>query len=126
MNHYQKTIIFGQMRSNVLNDCKLSYFHGFSLIEILIATFVLTIGLLGITAIYINSFQKAKSSYWRTLAGSQLISIMEVMPILGNEFSSLQQDVERNLPHGEIILKGNTAKVCWRERKEQYCITNER
>lgn len=51
--------------------------HGFSLIEVLIAVFILTFGLLSIAGLYINTLKNIKNSYLSVLTTSQLSSIME-------------------------------------------------
>ncbi|MEI8054921.1 MAG: prepilin-type N-terminal cleavage/methylation domain-containing protein [bacterium] len=51
--------------------------YGFSLVEVLIAVFILTVGLLGIAGLYINSLKRTEDAYRRTLATSQLIVLME-------------------------------------------------
>lgn len=46
---------------------------GFSLLEVLIATFILAFGLLGIMGVCVHSFKSVGSSYQRTLDTSRII-----------------------------------------------------
>lgn len=53
------------------------YNRGFCLIEILIAIFILTFGLLGIAGLHISSLKRTETSYWRTLTTSQWMLMHE-------------------------------------------------
>lgn len=101
---------------------KLFYFHGFSLLEVLIATFILTFGLLGVTGIYIHSFKKMKNSYWHTLAISQLIAMTEQSQAFDRDSSSWKKDCEHLLPSGECKCETGKIEVCWRSEQKKQCL----
>ena len=82
---------------------------GFSLIEVLIAVFILTFGLLGIAGLYITSLKRTEDAYWRTLAISQFITMAE---------QRISINCEGLLPHGECKFETNKITVCW-DRKNK-------
>ncbi|CAL7963884.1 type IV pilus assembly protein PilV [Gammaproteobacteria bacterium] len=88
---------------------------GFSLIEILIAVFILAIGLLGVAGLYITSLKRTEDAYWRTLATSQLVSLMEQQKAGDNLKWS---ECENLLPHGECKIDTGKIKICW-DRKNK-------
>lgn len=49
------------------------FINGFSLLELLIAVFILTFSLFGMLGVYIQSFKNIESSYQRTLDISRKI-----------------------------------------------------
>lgn len=53
--------------------------RGFTLIEVLIALLVLTIGLVGMAALHLTSIQSAHSSYYRSVASSVALDFEERM-----------------------------------------------
>lgn len=53
--------------------------RGFTLIEVLIALLVLTIGLVGMAALHLTSIQSAHSSYYRSIASSVALDFEERM-----------------------------------------------
>lgn len=97
-------------------------FYGFSLLEVLIATFILVFGLLGIVSIYLSSFKRVEDSYWYTLANSQLMGIAEQQRAFGNGCTVWKQDCERLLPRGECRCENNRIKVCWQGKQKQSCV----
>ena len=46
----------------------MSAIHGFSLIEVMVALFVLAVGMLGISALQIQALQENNDNYWRAQA----------------------------------------------------------
>lgn len=95
---------------------------GFSLLEVLIATFILAVGLLGIIEIYMHSYKRMENSYWYTLANSQLVSMVEMSRVSGYDYSNLQRECELLLPHGECKFEAGVIKVCWRDREKNQCL----
>lgn len=63
--------------------------RGFTLIEVLIALLVLTIGLVGMAALHMTSIQSAHSSYYRSIASSVALDFEERMWQRGAEVLSL-------------------------------------
>lgn len=99
-------------------------FSGFSLLEVLISTFILTFGLLGIMGIYLNSFKRMEDSYWHTLATSQLIAAAEQQQTLDNDYFDWRKDCERLLPHGECKYENNRISVCWvNKQRNKQCLS---
>jgi hypothetical protein len=97
---------------------------GFSLLEVLIATFILTVGLLGVIGIYMHSYKRMENSCWYSLANSQLVSMLEMGRVSGYEYSSLQKECGLLLPHGECKLEAGVVKVCWQERQKKRCLSH--
>jgi len=94
---------------------QLSIALGFSLIEVLIAVFILTLGLLGVAGLYINSLKRTEDAYWRTLATSQLVALMEQQKAGVNLKWS---ECGNLLPHGECKIETGKIKICW-DRKNK-------
>ena len=95
---------------------------GFSLIEVLVAVFILAVGLLGVAGLYINSLKRTEDAYWRTLATSQLVALMEQQKAGDNLKLS---ECENLLPHGECKIEARKIKICWnRKNKEnsKHCL----
>lgn len=93
--------------------------RGFSLIEVLIAAFILTFGLLGIAALYINSLKQTENAYWRTLAISQWIVMTEQQKV--GDTKILDHNCSL-LPHGNCKYQENKPLVCWGKNNEQQCM----
>ncbi len=51
--------------------------YGFSLLEVLIATFVLACGLLEVIGVYIHSLKSTEESYRRTIIAAKIIEAHE-------------------------------------------------
>lgn len=90
--------------------------YGFSLIEVLIAAFILTFGLLGITGLYINSLKRTEDAHWHTFATSQWVTMTEQQKA-GD--TKLFDDDCSLLPHGECKYTANKAMVCWHKRDKK-------
>ncbi|HBY56158.1 MAG TPA: hypothetical protein DEG23_05040 [Coxiellaceae bacterium] len=99
-----------------------SHPSGFSLLEVLIATFILAFGLLGVTGIYIHSFKRMENSYWHTLAISQLSSMTEQFLVHDYECLVWSKDCRRLLPHGECDCKPDKIRVCWKGEQNKQCL----
>lgn len=56
------------------SNLKCGKIYGFSLLEVLIATFILAFGMLGIIELYASSLKKLQSSYKLTSVTSQKIA----------------------------------------------------
>lgn len=90
---------------------------GFSLVEVLIAMFILTFGLLGIAGLYIESLKRTEDAYWRTLATSQLIVMTEQQKTCENyTFNNTCSDL---LPHGECKYENGKISVCWNRKTKK-------
>ena len=66
--------------------------QGFSLLEVLVATFILSFGLLGMAELYFYSFRRVEESFRQTLEISKLVSTKEEYASL---FSSPQSSSEK-------------------------------
>ena len=86
--------------------------NGFSLIEVLIASFILTFGLLGITGLCISSLKRTEDAYWRTIATSQLMAMAELQ----------KNDCEDLLPHGECTYEAQKITICWDKKDGKQCL----
>ena len=101
----------------------MSKFNGFSLLEVLIATSIFSIVMLGIAGICLRSFKRSENLYWYTLASSQLISMRELCLV---DDRSLQDDCKVLLPDGECLSQDNLIKVCWKKVNDKECLSLEK
>jgi len=101
---------------------RLSYPRGFSLLELLIATFVLSFGLLGIVGVHIHSFQRVENIFWQTLAVAQLISMKEELQVTDKQCSVSNAECKRLLPQGECKCNHNAVHICWRKLQNKQCL----
>ena len=99
-----------------------SHSPGFSLLEVLIAIFILAFGLLGITGIYINSYKRMENSYWHTLAISELFALTEQSSVSDYNCLSWSKECERLLPQGECKCNAKEIKVCWKSEQKRQCL----
>jgi type IV pilus assembly protein PilV len=94
---------------------------GFSLIEVLIAVFILTVGLLGIAGLYINSFKRTEDAYWHALATSQLAILTEQQKAGVIDYSTWSKECEKLFPHGDCKYEAGKITICW-GRKNKKCM----
>lgn len=101
--------------------CKQSLGFGFSLVEVLIAIFILTFGLLGITSFYIRSMQLATNNYWQEVAISQAVFMVEKQRVFEQHNFQFDSKCRDLLPHGRCENGVDKVVVSWREQpNEQY------
>jgi prepilin-type N-terminal cleavage/methylation domain-containing protein len=96
--------------------------HGFSLLEVLIAIFILTFGLFGIAGLYISSFKRTEDAYWRVLATSQLAAMLERKKALDFNCLDWSKECENLLPHGKCQCEAGKVTVCWSGKHKKQCI----
>jgi type IV pilus assembly protein PilV len=96
--------------------------YGFSLIEVLIATFILTVGLLGIAGLYINSLKRTENAYWHTLATSQMIILAEQLKAGTIDYSTWSKECGKLLPHGECKYEDGKITICWDKNGIKRCL----
>lgn len=88
---------------------------GFSLIEVLIALFIFSFGLLGIVALVTTSLEHNYSAYLRSIAVTQLLNGYNRMRV-GNKTQEILLWNKMNselLPQGVGEYKNNKLKICW-------------
>jgi len=67
------------MPINILNQRPVNQESGFTLLEILVAIVVLSIGLLGLAAIQVNSLNNNQTAYFRSIASQQAYDMADRM-----------------------------------------------
>ena len=95
--------------------------RGFGLLEVLLATIILTCGLFGIYGLYLRSFKYTADAYWRVLATSQWVAMMEQQDNLLVNCATWSAACEKVLPGGKCKCDSENITVCWRGK---YCISN--
>ena len=92
---------------------------GFSLVEVLIALFILSIGMLGILSLQTIAIRRNYNAYLSSVAATQ-IAAADQNPTIW------QQDNSKLLPQGVGQKNGNTVSICWFSRltNKQKCLTN--
>lgn len=91
---------------------------GFSFIELLIAAFILSFGLLGIVAVYLQSFKRTTDSYYQTIAFSCLTSIKDQ-----GDCSKFSMACDSLLPHLRCEHDFEKTTLCWRVKNRKSCVT---
>jgi type IV pilus assembly protein PilV len=100
--------------------------RGLSLIEVLVALLVLSVGLLGLTALQTFTLQANQGAYHRTQAVNTAYEIADFMRTnRGNpaavdlDFPTLQTRIAQQLPGGDIDVQWNdpllTVTVTWQD-----------
>lgn len=88
---------------------------GFALIEVLVALFILSLGLFGIAAVQLSALQYSQDAYWQSLATTQLSSLSE-------RFRANQSTFARD---NELILWNATnAYLLPQGRGDYHCLEN--
>ena len=101
---------------------QLSLVCGFSLLEVVIAVFVLTFGLLGICGLYVSSLQRTEDAYWRMLATTQWMIMVEQQNSYDYNCLDWSVKCEKMLPHGECKCELGKVTVCWRGKYNKQCV----
>lgn len=98
---------------------------GFSLLEVLIATFVFAFGLLGIISIYSQSLTRAQNLYWRTIATMHLVSAIEQAKVFDTNYSGWLKVCQEILPNSRCGYDLGGGYVCWQAKVKEQCVTTE-
>lgn len=105
---------------------------GFSLLEVLIALIILSLGILSIAKLQTSSLVNSYNDYLYSIASEQIAAMFErsQIGIANQELISWQQNVASLLPqgHGEYNANTHTISICWYNRlnhmteclKDQY------
>lgn len=96
--------------------------YGFSLLEVLIAVFILTFGLLGVTALCLTSLKRTEDAYWRVLATSHWMAMQEQQKMHDDNFLNWMTDCEQLLPRGECRYDAEKITICWRGKEGRLCL----
>ena len=98
---------------------------GFSLIEVLLALFIISFGLLSIAALQTTALRRSYDSYLHSIAVTQLAAMFDRLQVGSIEKESIiwNQVNAELLPQGQ----GNYPVICWFERLEQKttCLKND-
>lgn len=96
---------------------------GFVLFEVLIATFVLTFGLLGIVAVYSKSLSRTQDLYWRAIATTHMLWAVEQSKVSDSDYSDWAKECKKLLPNSSCSFTSNDKHVCWQAKGKKRCIT---
>lgn len=101
--------------------------NGFSLLEVLIALTILSIGLLSIAHVQINSLLLNDEAYFHSIATEQVDYLYESALVDPEEIVFWQQTNQKLLPQGEGSYKGDLIEVCWFDRflLQKKCLRNK-
>ena len=97
--------------------------HGVTLVEVLIAMLVLSIGMLGLAGLYLNALRASQDTRFRVLASLAAEDMGEHIRITGDVDGYLiewQDDLENRLPGGQGEIAAGTGShvvtVTWEQR----------
>jgi len=107
--------------------------RAFTLIEVLVATFILAFGMLGMLALQVYSEQRNHDAYLESVAATQLSSLYEQFQVntVTPDIQHWQDEVSSLLPHGrgEYVCEARQChiQVCWwqRSKHNQQCIQSQ-
>jgi type IV pilus modification protein PilV len=109
---------------------------GSSLLEVLIAMLILSLGLISLLSLQITSLRRTNSAYWETLASVQVYSLLEILranssdAVRQNEYQLWNQQNLRLLPNGigsyQCASEICTSSVSWQEQNTQTVILSSR
>lgn len=101
---------------------------GFSMLEVMMALFVLTFGLMGLISIQALLVKGGYDTYLQSIAVTQISSAFEIMqlPSGGDSLNKWQETNSKLLPQGIGKIDGDAISICWQERlsRQQRCLTN--
>jgi prepilin-type N-terminal cleavage/methylation domain-containing protein len=86
---------------------------GFSLLELLIAVCIFSLGLLEIASFEISSLNRVQDAYWKSLAISAVTTIIEQQKSNSKDCSNWQKYVVKLLPHAQGKCTANKISLCW-------------
>lgn len=100
--------------------------RGFSLLEVLVALFILSWGLLGILSLQTVTLRRNYEAYLSSIATTLVVSRYD-MQLNHMSMTTWEQDVKSLLPQGESKINSNNISVCWHSRLDntKHCVTNE-
>ena len=89
--------------------------RGFSLIEVLVALWILTITLLGIVGIQLYAIKHNYQTFLQSVAATQIFSLQQRLMIgtANDELIIWQQSNPILLPKGTGSMNDNLITVCW-------------
>ena len=109
-------------------------FAGFTLLEVLISLFLLSLLLLGLDAMQLTALHQAKSAYYFSVASEQLHSMRERLQVIKGENVEVWQQAwnEQNrvlLPHGVGKIQGTAPEfvlsIFWGNKTSDVCDRNK-
>ncbi len=102
---------------------------GFSLIEVLIAWFILSVVLLGIVMFQTSMLKSIDQAYWRSVATVQLESMVERLRANPSPSARLRELAQWNMENSHLLPHGRgnyechfnicTVKLQWKEKNQQ-------
>ncbi|OGT37500.1 MAG: hypothetical protein A3F11_02465 [Gammaproteobacteria bacterium RIFCSPHIGHO2_12_FULL_37_14] len=106
---------------------------GFSLIEILISFFILSLVLLGLDAVTITALREAKTAYFFSVATQQLNNLVERLTLIKNDkvtdvLANWNVENQQALPHGRGTIITHypiyQLNIFWGDNKSMICNKN--
>jgi len=91
--------------------------RGFSLIEALVAIFILSFGLLALAGSQITALRNTQQAYWISLANSRASSLLERFSINSSPASRQQESVLWNSINKQELPNGNGFYHCQTQNK---------
>jgi prepilin-type N-terminal cleavage/methylation domain-containing protein len=86
--------------------------NGFSLLEVMLALLILSIGLSGIAGMHISSIRYAEEAYHQSLATTRLSSMLDRLRTNRSTFSRERELLRWNELNKQIMPEGEGSYIC--------------
>lgn len=97
--------------------------NGFSLLEVLIAAFILAFGILSITAMQTAALKRSQNAYFQSIAVNQINNIQAQFTVGDRDCTIWQAQCAALLPHVEAKCNRKTVSLCWVDKNsEKNCV----
>ena len=103
---------------------------GFTLLEALLALFILSFGLLGIAGMQLAGLEQSQDSYFESVAAVQLFSLQERLRVNKSQEAKNQELEYWNMSNARLLPRGKgnyqcqqkfcTLRIFWQTKKEYF------
>jgi prepilin-type N-terminal cleavage/methylation domain-containing protein len=101
-------------------------FRGFSLLEVLIAAFILAFGILSIAGLQISSLRRAQDAAFQAIAINQVNNILAQFSVGDFDCSVWKVQSAALLPHADLRCNRKSVTLCWQGKNaDKQCVKSK-